>query len=147
MPQFNIDRIRQLIGEINFSLYRLSQYSKLSKKEFLSNNDKVDSAKYNLIVAIEGAIDICNHIVARAGGRAPQDHADCFAVLGELSLFSEEFIDRLKRMAKFRNLLVHLYWKVDDEKVYQILKKDVQDIKKYIKGIEKIIAERKKERR
>lgn len=140
MPQFNVDRIRQIIGEINSSLYKLSGYSRLAKKEFLSDSNKVDSAKYNLIIAIEGAIDICNHIVARAGGRAPRDHADCFAILGELKMFPDEFVEKLKRMAKFRNLLVHLYWKVDDEKVYEILKDDIQDIRKYIKGIEKIIA-------
>jgi uncharacterized protein YutE (UPF0331/DUF86 family) len=44
-------------------------------------------------------------------------------------------------MAKFRNLLVHLYWKVDDKKVFQMLKTDIQDIKKYIKEIKELIAE------
>ena len=140
MPEFNIDRIRQIVGEINSSLHKLDGYSRLAEKEFLSNADKVDSAKYNLIIAIEGAVDICNHIVARAGGRAPHDHADCFVILGELNMFSHELVERLKRMAKFRNLLVHLYWKVDNKKVYQILKEDIQDIKEYIKNIEKIIA-------
>lgn len=139
MPKFNIDRIRQLIGEMNSSLHKLAQYSLLSEKEFLSNSEKIDSAKYNLIIAIEGTIDICNSIVARAGGRAPQDHADCFAVLGELNLLTQEFVERLKKMAKFRNLLVHLYWKVDDKRVLQILKDDIQDIQEYIKVIEKII--------
>ena len=141
MPEFNVDRIRQLFGEINSSLHKLNGYAELSEKEFLSNIDKVDSAKYNLIVAIEGAIDICNHIVARAGGRAPHDHADCFEILRELKMLSDDFIERLKNMAKFRNLLVHLYWKVDDRKVLRILKKDIQDIRKYIKEINKLIAE------
>lgn len=140
MPEFNIDRIRQIIGEINTSLHKLDGYSRLAEKELLANDDKVDSAKYNLIVAIEGAIDICNHIVARAGGRAPNDHADCFAVLGELKMLSDELVERLKRMAKFRNLLVHLYWKVDDKQIYQILKEDIGDIREYLKNIEKIIV-------
>lgn len=140
MPKFNIDRIRQLFGEINSSLHKLDRYAKLSEEEFLSNIDKVDSAKYNLIVAIEGAIDICNHIVVRAGGRAPNDHADCFEVLRELKMLPTEFTERLKGMAKFRNLLVHLYWKVDDRKVYQILKKDIPDIKEYINKIETLIT-------
>ena len=141
MPEFNVDRIRQLLGEINSSLRKLDGYAQLSEKDFLSNSDKVDSAKYNLIVAIEGAIDVCNHIVARAGGRAPHDHADCFEVLRELKMLSDDFVERLKRMAKFRNLLVHLYWKVDDQKVFRILKTDIQDIKEYIKEMNKLIAE------
>ena len=140
MPEFNVDRIRQLLGEINSSLRKLDGYAQLSEKDFLSNSDKVDSAKYNLIVAIEGAIDVCNHIVARAGGRAPHDHADCFEVLRELKMLSDDFVERLKSMAKFRNLLVHLYWKVDDQKVFRILKTDIQDIKEYIKEIKKLIA-------
>lgn len=139
MPEFNIDRIRQLIGEINVSLHKLSQHATLAEKEFLSNSDKVDSSKYNLIVAIEGAIDICNHIVARTGGRAPNDHADCFVILGELNVLSSGFVERLKKMAKFRNLLVHLYWKVDDKEVYQILQKDILDIKEYIKIVNEFL--------
>lgn len=140
MPEFNIDRIRQLIGEINSALRKLTEHSKLNEAEFLSDTDKVDSAKYNLIVAIEGAIDICNHIVARAGGRAPQDHADCFEILRELDMLPPKFADKLKSMAKFRNLLVHLYWKVDDKKVFQILNEDIQDIREYIKKIESILS-------
>jgi uncharacterized protein YutE (UPF0331/DUF86 family) len=139
MPEFNVDRIRQLLGEISSALHKLDGYAELSEKAFLSNTDKVDSAKYNLIVAIEGAIDVCNHIVARAGGRAPHDHADCFEVLKELKMISDDFVERLKSMAKFRNLLVHLYWRVDDGRVFQILKTDTRDIKEYIKEIKKLI--------
>jgi uncharacterized protein YutE (UPF0331/DUF86 family) len=44
-------------------------------------------------------------------------------------------------MTKFRNLLVHLYWKVEERKVFQILKTDIPDIKEYVKEIIKLIAE------
>lgn len=141
MPKFNIDRIRQIIGEINFAFSKLEAMSKLDEEHFLKNQEKIDSAKYNLIVVIEGAIDICNHIVAKAGGRAPNDYADCFAILGELGVLTDEFVEKLKRMAKFRNLLVHLYWQVDNRKVFSILKEDIFDIKKYLQRIEEFIEE------
>ncbi|HXL02441.1 MAG TPA: DUF86 domain-containing protein [Candidatus Atribacteria bacterium] len=35
--------------------------------------------------------------------------------------FTVNYTQNLANMAKFRNLLVHLYWKVDDERLYQIL--------------------------
>jgi uncharacterized protein YutE (UPF0331/DUF86 family) len=128
------------MGEINAALHKLAGYAEISEKDFVANPEKLDSAKYNLIVAIEGAMDICNSIVARAGGRAPKDHADCFEVLRELNFLEPEFVERLKRMARFRNLLVHLYWKVDDKKIYQILKQDIQDIKDYLKVIAKVVS-------
>jgi uncharacterized protein YutE (UPF0331/DUF86 family) len=140
MPRFNLDRVRQIVGEMNSALYKLTNYARLSEHEFLSNIEKLDSAKYNLIIAIEGAINICNHIVARAGGRAPCDYADCFAILAELNIFPVEFVERLKKMAKFRNLLVHLYWQVDNKKVYHILKEDICDLKTYLQGIEGLIT-------
>ena len=140
MPEYNIDRIREIMGEVNAALHKLVAYADMSEQDFVANAEKLDSAKYNLIVAIEGAMDICNSIVARAGGRAPKDHADCFEVLRELDLLEAEFVGRLKRMARFRNLLVHLYWKVDDKKIYQILKQDIQDIKDYLKAIAQVIS-------
>ncbi|RLE07299.1 MAG: DUF86 domain-containing protein, partial [Candidatus Aminicenantes bacterium] len=94
---------------------------------------------YNLIIIIEGAIDICNHIVARAGGRAPTDYGDCFAILGELEILSPELVEKLKKMAKFRNLLVHLYWKVDNQRVFNIIQKDINDIKLFLLAIKKFI--------
>lgn len=140
MSKFNLDRIRQIVGEINNAVYKLERDAELSEQEFISNTDKLDAAKYNLIIAIEGAIDICNHIVSRAGGRAPCDYADCFAILAELDVFPVEFVGRLKKMARFRNLLVHLYWHVDNKKVYSILKQDIQDLRAYLQGIEKFIT-------
>ncbi|MBC8254562.1 MAG: DUF86 domain-containing protein [Ardenticatenia bacterium] len=70
--------------------------------------------KYLLIVAIEAAIDLCNHIVARRARRAPQDYADCFSILADLQAVDSDPVDRLKNMARFRNLIVHPYCHVDD---------------------------------
>ena len=139
MAKFNIDRIRQITGETNRSLFKLGDAAKLDAQDFVNSADKVDAAKYNLIVAIEGAIDICNHIVAKGGGRAPCDYGDCFAILGEMGILSVELTEQLKKMAKFRNLLVHLYWQVDNRKVYEIIKKDILDIKIYLQKIGEFI--------
>lgn len=139
MPRFNMDRVRQIIGEITASLAKLEKIKKLTGEEFLASPEKIDSAKYNLIVAIEGACDICNHIAAKAGGQSPQSYADCFRILQELELFSPEFTGRLQRMAKFRNLLVHLYWKVDNERVFEIIRDDILIIREYLRTVEAYI--------
>jgi uncharacterized protein YutE (UPF0331/DUF86 family) len=34
----------------------------------------------------------------------------------------------LKQMARFRNLLVHLYWRVDNQRVYQIIRSNLGDL-------------------
>lgn len=140
MMKINIDRIRQLAGEVNLAVSKLNRIGQMNEAEFLADSDKIDSAKYNLVVAVEAAIDICNHLAAKAGGRAPTGYADCFRILGELGIFKEEFVKQLQRMAKFRNLLVHLYWQVDNERVYKVLKEDIADLKRYLKEIGEYIG-------
>jgi uncharacterized protein YutE (UPF0331/DUF86 family) len=88
-----------------------------------------------LIVTIQGCIDICNHIVAKKGGRAPQDYGDCFKLMAELGILEENISNQLAQMAKFRNLLMHLYWQVDNERIYEILIKNLDDIEHFLNAI------------
>jgi uncharacterized protein YutE (UPF0331/DUF86 family) len=121
-------RIRDLLGNMAGAQGRLRELGQLAEAEFLADYRNTESAKYLLIVATEAAIDLCNHIVARQGGRAPQDYADCFAVLADLKVIKSDLAKRLKRMARFRNLLVHLYWKVDNRRVYQSIQSNLGDL-------------------
>ena len=132
MPEYNSDRIKQIIGEINTSLKKLEKIKDLKENYFLSNSEKIDSAKYNLIVVTEGVIDIGNHIIAKEKARVPADYAETFDILVEIGLIPENLGENLKKMAKFRNLLVHLYWKIDDRKILQIIKENLVDIKSFL---------------
>lgn len=133
-------RLRQFLGIIGDSLRKLRELGTLPKTDFLKDFRNTESAKYLLVKAIEAAIDICNHIVATQGGRAPTDYADCFAVLQELGVVSSDLATRLQRMARFRNLVVHLYWQVDDAKVYDIVRSDLGDLEEFQRAIAAFIA-------
>lgn len=133
-------RLRQFLGIIGDSLRKLRELGTLPKTDFLKDFRNTESAKYLLVKAIEAAIDICNHIVATQGGRAPTDYADCFAVLQELGVVSSDLATRLQRMARFRNLVVHLYWQVDDAKVYDIVQSDLGDLEEFQRAIAAFIA-------
>lgn len=117
MLKFNQDKIRKLTSEILAALERLEDLRKLSAEDFLSDTHKIGSAKYGFIVAIEGMIDLCNHIIAKNGYRIPEDYADTFRVLAERGAFDEEYTTTLIQMARFRNRLVHIYWEVDDNEL------------------------------
>jgi uncharacterized protein YutE (UPF0331/DUF86 family) len=110
------------------ALRRLRELGQLPLDEFLADFRNPESAKYLLIVATEAAIDICNHIVARRGGRAPEDYADCFAILVDLKVISGDLAGRLQQMARFRNLLVHVYWRIDNRRIYEALRNDLRDL-------------------
>lgn len=132
MPLFNPDKIATLVSELRRAVGRLESLRDIGSEVFLSDPDKIGSAKYNFVVAIEVAIDICNHIISQNGFRAPEDYADTFQVLSEQGAFDKEFSKSLKDMARFRNRLVHLYWEVDDENIYEILLTRLSDFKRYL---------------
>jgi len=143
MPEFNLDRITNIIGEINVAFIKLNNIKKLSKEQFLNSSEKIDAAKYNLIVIMEGAIDICNHIAVKSGGHAPKSYADCFSIIEELKVLPPDLSTKLKLMAKFRNLLVHRYREIDNERVYDIIVQDISSINDYIKVIHSYIHQDK----
>lgn len=133
-------RLRQFLGIIGDSVRKLRELGALPQASFLGDFRNTESAKYLLVKAIEAAIDICNHIVAAWGGRAPTDYADCFAALQELGVISANLAARLKKMARFRNLVVHLYWQVDDAKVYSIIQSDLGDLEEFQRAIASFIV-------
>ncbi len=132
MPQYESDRIRKLVSQMREAVSQLKRLKKYEKNVFLNDPDKIGSAKYNFIVAIEAAIDMCNHIISRNGYRSPEDYSDTFAVLGEQGAFDCSFTNELKDMAKFRNRLVHIYWEIDDDKIYEILLTRLDDFKYFL---------------
>jgi uncharacterized protein YutE (UPF0331/DUF86 family) len=95
MPLFDQEIMVRLITELRKSVARLRELSKLSMKEFLKDPDKIASAKYHFIVAIESCIDLCNHVIARNGFRAPEDYGDTFRVMSEVCALKPDFSDEL----------------------------------------------------
>ena len=76
--KFDKDKITRLSSEIFVALDRLKQVSALPKEDFLADIYKIAATKYFLIISIEAAIDMCNHVISRNRLRAPEDYADTF---------------------------------------------------------------------
>ena len=139
--RLNPDLLRQRAKEIRDALDILARYGALSQEEFLARPEIVDASKYRLIVAIEAAISICNHIAARLAHRTPESYADCFAVLATTGILPEGSAEKLGQMARFRNLLVHLYWEVDNVRVWEVLRNNLDDLGTYLVAVGNVIRE------
>ena len=139
MPQFDSDRMLKLVSQMREALGHLKRLKECERAVFINDPDKTGSAKYHFIISIEAAIDISNHIISKNGYRAPEDYADAFVVLGENGTLEKSFVDDLKEMAKFRNRLVHVYWEIDENKIYDILQNRLGDFKTFLNQIAKFL--------
>lgn len=119
--------LRSLLDRLSTERADLDRLASYGPEALLADVDRLKSAKYSLVVAIEVCIDICQHVIARRGLRAPDSFADAFRVLGEAGLLPAGQVEVLADMAAFRNLLVHGYARVDDRRVVGILVSKLDD--------------------
>lgn len=133
--KFNIDTVQRILTEYLEAKQRLKELAQLSLADLTQDPHKVASAKYHFIIAIEAAIDICNHIIAKNNLRVPEDYADTFKVMIENNLIAKDFGKNLTKMARFRNRLVHRYWDISKDRLYSILKNNLIDLDKFLDEI------------
>jgi uncharacterized protein YutE (UPF0331/DUF86 family) len=138
--KYDRDKLQRLTSELLNSLEILRRLKEVPKEKFLTDSDKIGNARYRLIVAIEAMIDICNHLISKNSFRAPEDYADTFRVMKEREIFDEDFFARLVEMVKFRNRLVHLYWNVNDEIVFEILQNNLEDFQIFLDKISEALS-------
>jgi uncharacterized protein YutE (UPF0331/DUF86 family) len=84
-----------------------------------------------LQIMVETCVDIASHIISDRQCRMPKSYSDTFKILYEEKIVSEQLHNVLGKMAKFRNVVVHQYDKVDAEIVIGILRRDLKDFESY----------------
>lgn len=132
MVYYDEEKVTALSSNLVQACERLHELGGMQKEVVIGNPHLIASAKYHLIVGIEAAIDLANHLIAKNRWRAPEDYADTFRIMEEHNVVDAGFSARLQRMARFRNRLIHIYWDIDDETVYNLLQEDVCDIEEFL---------------
>jgi uncharacterized protein YutE (UPF0331/DUF86 family) len=131
----NPDLIRTRCHEIESSLVRLEHIRSLTREQFLSDQDTLDVACYRLLIAIEAALALCFHVSAKRLQKVPEEYAGCFVLLHEAGILPADLTSRLQQMARFRNLLVHVYWKIDYSQVYDVIQARLQDLRDFSRAM------------
>jgi len=124
-----------LFSELNDAMDALNDIILKGEDEFMANRHLHGSAKYHLLVAIESVLDLSNHLITQNKWRLPEDYADTFLVMAENEVLKRDEAEHLGEMARFRNRLVHQYWRIDDTIIWEILVNDRIDIADYAKKI------------
>jgi len=140
MPvNYKEDKVRKIVSEINGAMVLLNDLKLMPLSEFISDKHRISSAKYNFIVAIEGMIDLSAHIIASNGWAVPKDYSDTFTIMTENGAIQKDNLPVLVKMARFRNRLVHIYWEVDADFLYDVLQNNLPDIKGFVDKILKFL--------
>ena len=82
-------------------------------------------------MAIEVCLDIASHVVADRGLHAPTTYAETFETLVQAGLMSSDLGEAMVKMTGFRNVIVHEYARIDTEIVIRILRKHLDDFRRF----------------
>lgn len=93
------------------------------------------AVKHALQETIEACLDIANHVISTEGLGAPTDYSAYFVKLRQADILEADLAGRLQDMARFRNVLVHLYADVETQAVQEILNEDLSDIQAFVQQI------------
>ena len=86
-------------------------------------------------VALECMIDIGEMIISKEKLKRPDTYRDVFLLLGEHGILPDDFAKDLAPAAGFRNVLVHMYAKIDIDRLYYYLENNLEDIELFGKYI------------
>lgn len=86
----------------------------------------------NIELSIEQMINVCKHFVSALDLQEPESYANCFEIIAEAKIISEDTLSTFQSMARYRNLIVHGYDNVDDTITYGIYKKRLSDFRMFI---------------
>ena len=119
----------------------LSELRRLCSKPYqaLSVDEKY-SIRYHVIILAESIASLCVHVSIEDVGYEPKSSIDCIRMLGLKGIITCG--EDLAKLIRLRNLLVHRYWVIDDEKVYQAIKHDFRCVEEFISKMrERYLAE------
>ena len=115
------------MDELDSYLKELAEISPKSLEEYKTSIEKRRACERLLHIAVECVIDICGIIVTNKRLGLPGSEEDLFRKLEEGKVISSDLAGKLRLMRGFRNIIVHRYGSVDDELVFEILRKRPAD--------------------
>lgn len=133
------EKIKQRFSEVNEAIRSAKDLVKLSDKEFWSKKENIAAVKYYLLQAIEAVGGVCVHIAAKKFNKGVSAFGECFEIMEKGGVLGKNLVDKLRKMAKFRNKLIHRYWEVEDKNILEYTRKDLGDFEDFIRAVDKLI--------
>ena len=123
--------VGERIKKLEEAITELKKLQRFTKKEFLEDKTIQYAAMYAMILGIEAICDIGNHLLAHFFNRPADTYKDIILNLGDCEVIPKSFAQKSSKMTDFRNILIHLYLKIDLEEIYKNLKKAPGEFAKF----------------
>jgi len=125
------DLVLRKLSDLARYIDQVSEYRHISAEEYREDWKSQRIIERTLQVAIEACVDVASHVIADRGLPVPATYAEVFDVLGQAGLIDPELRVAMVRMARFRNIIVHEYTRIDPDIVVDILRNHLDDLTRF----------------
>jgi uncharacterized protein YutE (UPF0331/DUF86 family) len=123
------------LAELENYLGQIKEYDDIVVEQYVRDWKTQRIVERTLQMMIETCVDIAGHIISDKRYRVPKSYGETFRILREENVLGEGLCETMEKMAKFRNIVVHSYDKVDAEIVVNILRNHLDDFLHYRNAI------------
>jgi uncharacterized protein YutE (UPF0331/DUF86 family) len=131
--EFDLKRIESYLQQIVAEVADLEKALAIPDGQVLSDRAKLKSLKYSVIVIAEAMTGALQHILAKKHSVAVDGYSDALMKSAQHKVVDEELLGRLRPFFVFRNMLVHQYWRVQDETFLGNLRVGLNDFREFVR--------------
>lgn len=113
------DKVLEILHTLEEYIDELKSYHSLPRERVVGERQLQSAVRYALQAAIQCVLDAGAHVLVDEGLARLRDNKSVLQELGRHGVLPRSFAERIERMAGLRNILVHRYFQVDPERIYE----------------------------
>jgi len=131
MTPANIDRkvVTQRAAWIREMMGALGDLPLKNKGKFLQSRHNIAAAESYLRRSLEALFDIGRHILAKSFAFPATEYKEIARGLQDKKILDEEEAELMRKMAGYRNRMVHFYHEITPEELHEICLNHLDEIK------------------
>ncbi len=139
------ERIEKYLDQIAAETIDLEKILNQKDKDVLLDPHIIKSFKYSTIVIAEAIASTLQHILAKKYNIVIDGYMAVYSESKTHKAIPIELLTRLNPFFKFRNMLVHQYWRVDNKVFVKNLRGGLKDFRIFVNEIREIINQNSSE--
>lgn len=143
MPDLDAGRLQRYLVTVRENAEDIhSLLIEYEDEQILKDRYLLKALKYCLIEIAEAMADTPQHYLARMKGLSAESYLELVDKAGQTAVMDPELLGRLKFFFKFRNMLAHRYWEIEDRRLLLETRKGLKDFELFMEAVALELARR-----
>lgn len=135
----NKELIQRKINNIENYIKEIEPLLSLEVSEIVSDVLKFRTIERNFQLIVDTMLDINTHIISAKNLKVPETLQETFLILGDGGVLPVDFVKKIAPVVGLRNIVVHEYEKIDNEKMMRDVKEGASQFGEYIVHIDNFL--------